>query len=65
MGELVEEPRLADPGLADHGHHLAVPGAGLLERLAELLEFGVAPDEPGEPAGGRRLEARAHRPRRR
>ena len=39
VGELPEEARLADAGLADDGHDLAVPGAGPLQRLAELLEL--------------------------
>ena len=62
VGELPEEPRLADAGLADDGHDLAVPGAGPLQGLAELLQLRVAPDEAGEAPGGGRLQPRAHGP---
>ena len=62
VGELPEEAGLADAGLADDGHDLAVPGAGALQGLAELLQLRVAPDEAREAAGGGRLQPRAHGP---
>ncbi len=61
VSELPVEPGLADAGLAHDGHHLPVPGPRALERLAELLQLALAADEAGEAAGGRGLEARAHR----
>ena len=48
VGELVDEPRLAHPGLAHEGHHLAVARAGLAEDPAQVLELGVAADEARE-----------------
>ena len=35
VGELPDQPRLADAGLADHRHDLAVPLARLLQRRAQ------------------------------
>ena len=63
VGELVEQPRLAHPGLADDRHQLTAPGAGLLEGPAELLDLGVAADEARQAAGRGRLEARSRRRR--
>jgi hypothetical protein len=60
VGELPEEARLADPGFADHCHDLAVPGAGSLQGLAELLQLRVAPDEACQAAGSGRLQPRAY-----
>ena len=60
VGELPEEAGLADAGVADDGHDLAVPYAGPLQGLAELLQLRVAPDEAGEAPGGGRLQPRAH-----
>ena len=57
--ELVHEPALADPGLADHGHDLAAPGPGLFEGGAEPVHLRLAPHEPREAAGRRSLEPRA------
>jgi hypothetical protein len=59
--ELVEKPRLAHPGLADHRDDLAPARAGLLLSLAQLLDFGVASDEACEPARRRSLEPGPHR----
>ncbi len=59
--ELVEEPRLAHAGLADHRDDLAMTRLRLLQRPRQLIHFGIAADEAGEPAGRRRLEPRAHR----
>jgi hypothetical protein len=60
--ELPVEPGLADAGLAADADDLAVAGTGARQGLGKLLELGRAPDEPGQPAGGRGLEARAPRP---
>src|SRR5262245_6334947 len=48
--ELMKEPRLAHPGLADHRDDLTPARASLLLSLAKLLELGVASDEAREPA---------------
>src|SRR6185436_15925966 len=60
VGEFPEEARLADPGLADQRHHLAVPGPGALQGLAQAVDLTVAAHEGREPARGRGLNARAH-----
>jgi hypothetical protein len=41
--EFPEEPGLPHTRLADDRHNVALTGAGLLERLAELAQFGVTP----------------------
>src|SRR5437867_8704119 len=56
MRELVEEPRLAYSGFADHGDDLAVARGRLFERLTQLLQLHLSPHEPGEPARRRRLQ---------
>ena len=38
------------------------PASRLLERLAELLQLGVAADEARQPPRGGRLQPRARRP---
>ena len=62
MGELPEQAGLADTGLADERHHLAVAGTGLLQRPRRAVDLGLASNERGEPAGGGRLEAFARGP---
>ena len=59
MDELVHQAGLAHPGLAHHGHHLAVARAGLLERLPQGGDFRLAPHKAGEAPRGRGLEAAA------
>src|SRR5207249_280658 len=44
---LLDEPALADPGLADEEERGADPVAGALERRADALELALAPDERG------------------
>src|SRR2546422_6642793 len=61
VGEFVDEPRLAHPRLADDRHQLTVTAAGQLLRSAEVLQFGVAADEPCQAAPGGRLEASPRR----
>ena len=56
--QLVDQARLPDPGLADQGHELPLPLAGLPERPAQLLDLRLAPHEAGQAPGGRHLEAR-------
>ena len=51
--DLPHQSRLPDARLADDGDHLAMPGGGAPERLAELLQLGVPPDEAGEARGRR------------
>ena len=63
VGELVDQPRLAHPGLADDGDHLAVARTGLAQDPAQVLDLGVAADEAREAAQRRRLQARARLPR--
>ena len=65
MGELADEPRLTDARLADDRRHLAVPGAGELQRAAELFELGIAADESSEPSARRRPAGACGRGRRR
>ena len=56
VDELVDEARLADPGLADDADDLPVTGAGALHRAVEHAELGLAPDEAREPADRGGLE---------
>ena len=63
VGDLPHQPRLAHAGLPDEGHELAMPRGGAAERLAELLDLGLPPDEAGEPARGGGLEPRTQRAR--
>ena len=56
VGELVDEARLAHPGLGNERHNLTMTVAGELLDAAELLKFGIAADEPRQPASGDRLE---------
>ena len=63
VGELVDEARLAHPRLADDRRHLTVTVAGELLGAAELLQLGVAADEPRQPAPGGRLQAGPRRAR--
>jgi len=58
MDEFVEQARFSDPGFPDHGHDLAAAATGLLERLAELIDLGIATDETGQPPRYRRLQSR-------
>jgi hypothetical protein len=48
--------RLADTGLSNEAHNLTMTVAGELLDAAELLKFGIATDEPRQPASGARLE---------
>ena len=48
--ELLQEPCLAEPGLAGEQEVLRT-GLSLLQRLAELGEFVLAPDEDGAYGG--------------
>jgi hypothetical protein len=61
-GDLPDEPGLADAGLARDGDHLPVAAGDRVQRPAELLQLAPAPDEPGQSAGRRRVEARPQRP---
>ena len=51
------------PGSPHDGHHLPVTGPRALERLAQLIQLALPAHEAAEAAGGRGLEARAHRGR--
>ena len=59
--ELPDQPRLADAGLADHRHELAVALARSLQRLAQHLDFRVATHEAREPTRRRGLQPTPHR----
>src|SRR5712691_8286599 len=63
MDEFVEEARFADTGLADEGHDSAMAVPCLLQRPSKLFHLALAPNKPTESTGGRRLDARPHRPR--
>ena len=63
VGELVYQSRLAHPGLAHDGDHLAVASAGLAEDAAQVLDLGVAADEAREAAERRGLQPRPRCPR--
>ena len=60
-GELLDQPRLADAGVAEHGHERRAPVAhGPLVRVVQQLQFLLAPDE----AGARPALARVEHPER-
>ena len=57
LGELADEPRLADAGLAEDRHQVGAPIAGRAgERVREHVELLLAADEPGSRDGRRRVE---------
>jgi hypothetical protein len=51
VGELVDEARLADAGLAHDRHQLPCPAARALEGVTELVHLGRAANESCETAG--------------
>ena len=58
--DLPDEAGLPDAGLAHDRHELAVAGPRVPERLPELLQLGVAPDEARQPPGRGCPEPRPH-----
>src|SRR3984957_5986512 len=61
--ELLDEPRLADAGLADDERELALALPGALPALAEEIELPLATHEPSRrPRARRPTPARAHDP---
>src|SRR4029453_9549140 len=62
VGDLVGEPRLAHPGLADDGDQLAATHLRLAEDPTQVLDLGGAPDEPREAPEGRHLQPGARGP---
>jgi hypothetical protein len=58
VDKLIEQPRLPNAGLADRGHHLAVPSMRLHQGLLQGLQLRLPPHEAGEAAGRGRLQAR-------
>ena len=52
-----DQPRLADPGLADQQHRLALAGRGLPPALEHQRQLLVAPDHGRRPARPPGLEA--------
>ena len=61
LDELVDQPGLADAGLADDRHDLAVPLSTLGVRAAQLLQLRVAADEARQTAADGGLEPRPRR----
>ena len=67
LAELVEQPALAEPRLADDADHLAAPGDGRVEAALQELEIVPAADEGREAArrpglGALPAEEPEHRP---
>ena len=61
LAKLIEQPRLADAGLADDPHETALPAHGELQMLGQELQLRGASDEAGHASAGskpRALEAR-------
>lgn len=56
--ELPKQARLPYAWLADHRHDLAGPAMGALQRVVELRQLGLAPDETREAARGGGVQAR-------
>jgi len=63
VGHLPHEAGLPDAWLPDHRDNLAMAAGRPAERLADLLQFALSPDEAGETASGPGVQARAARPR--
>jgi hypothetical protein len=57
VDKLVHQTRLAQPGLAEQGHELALPLTGLRERLGQRRQFLFTPDKARQPARHSSLEA--------
>ena len=55
MRELIKQPRLSYPRLADDGDHLATASARMFQGLAQCFDLAVAPDESRKAARGRGL----------
>jgi len=58
VGQFVKEARLADAGLAHYSNDLAVTAPRPLQRRAELVHFGITPDEAAQAPAGDRLKSR-------
>ena len=61
-GKLGDQARLADAGLSDDGHHLAMTCPGALQGLMELIQLSLTPHEARQTARCGRLQARPHGP---
>ena len=57
MGELVDQPGLAHPRLADDGDYLAAARAGLTQDPAQMLDLRIAARKARQAAQGRGLQA--------
>src|SRR4030095_3814446 len=57
VDELIDQARFAHAGLADHGHHLAMPRTGPLQRLLQRRQLLLPSYEAGEPARRAGLQA--------
>ena len=54
--ELPGEPRFPHAGLAHHGDRLPVSRGGTIQRVPQLLQLRVAPDEAGQATRGAGLQ---------
>jgi hypothetical protein len=61
VGELPVKTGLADARLSYDGNDLAMPSAGALKGLSQLVQLAVAPYEAGETARSGGVQPRAHR----
>jgi len=61
LGELVDEPALADAGLGHHPHHLRTPRQRVRQHRLEGSHLVVAPDEAREAACAGQVQAGAER----
>jgi hypothetical protein len=53
---LIDEAGLAHPWLSHQRHHLAMAAPSRLQRVVEVIQFTIPPDETGEPPDGSRLQ---------
>ena len=60
MSKLPDEARLSHAGLPDQGGQLTMPGARLLERTGQNVEFSTTSDKPGETSRRDSLESGWH-----
>ena len=59
VDELIDQARLPHAGLANHGHHLAMPRSSPLQGLLQRHQLLLPPHEAGEPACRTGLQAAA------
>src|SRR5262249_21383411 len=60
--ELIEQPRLSDPGLRNRSDDLTVARARTSRHASQMFHFNVSPHESRQSAAGRAMKPRAQWP---